>query len=165
MKSPQTLHPLQQLRSLLARLSARERRILLIGSILLALTLLWLLYDWQSRSRQQLDVALPRTEAQLARMQTEAAELARLRNLPAPPISDLPQLLGSVQSSATARGFALLVRSDGNQLIAQGKGIAFDSFIPWLADTQRNNGLRVVYLDVSQGSGGVTVEVRLMPAA
>ncbi|MDB5814273.1 MAG: hypothetical protein JWN23_1390 [Rhodocyclales bacterium] len=152
-----------QAREALTRLNARERWMLLVGTALIVLTLVWLLYAWQAATHRQLDAAIPRAAAQLARMQSESAELARLRGLPPPAAANLAQLVGTLQGSAAARGLALSVRNDGNQLIVSGKGINFDSWVQWLAETQRDSAMRLTYLDVAQTPGGPQLEARLAP--
>jgi type II secretory pathway component PulM len=152
-----------QLDEALSRLNARERNMLLGGALLIVLTLLWLLFGWQAKTRRELDVAIPRASAQLARMQSESAELARLRGLSPPPAANLAQLTTTLGSSAAARGLTLNVRNDGNQLVISGKGVSFDSWTTWLADTQRSNAIRLTYLDVAQTPSGQQLEARLAP--
>jgi type II secretory pathway component PulM len=152
-----------QIREALARLNARERNMLVIGSALVGLTLLWLLFGWQAKTGHELDSAIPRAGAQLARMQTESAELARLRGLPTPEAANLTPLVNTLTESAAARGLTLTVRNDGNQLVVSGKGISFDKWTQWLAETQRSNAVRLAYLDVTQTPGGQQIEARLAP--
>ena len=152
-----------RLRETWSRLNARERRILQVGGVLLLLAIMYSLYDWQAKLHKQLDVSIPRATAQLAVMQGEAAELARLRGLPAAEATDLTQLATSLQSGATARNLAMTVRSDGNQLVATGKAINFDLWVQWLAEAQRNTKVHLNYLDILQAPGGPTLEARLMP--
>jgi type II secretory pathway component PulM len=152
-----------QIREALARLNARERNMLVIGSALICLTLLWLLFGWQASTNKELDTAIPRAGAQLARMQTESAELARLRGLPTPEAANLSHLVSILVDSAAARGLTLTVRNDGNQLVVSGKGISFDKWTTWLAETQRINAVRLAYLDVTQTPGGQQIEARLAP--
>jgi type II secretory pathway component PulM len=152
-----------QIRETLTRLNARERNMLVIGSALISLTLLWLLFGWQASTNRELDTAIPRAGAQLARMQTESAELARLRGLPTPEAANLAHLVSTLVESAAARGLTLTVRNDGNQLVVSGKGISFDKWTTWLAETQRINAVRLAYLDVTQTPGGQQIEARLAP--
>ena len=152
-----------RIRETLARLNNRERGMLIAGSSLIVLTLLWLLYGWQAKTHHDLDAALPRASAQFARMQSESAELARLRGLAAPTAANLAQLTTTLANTATAHGLALNVRSDGNQLIVSGKGINFDNWTQWLAETQRSSPIRLTYIDVIQAPGGPQIEARLAP--
>lgn len=153
-----------QTRETLGRLNARERTILIVGTILISVTLLWLLYSWQANTQRELDVAIPRATAQFARVQSEAAELARLRGLPPPAaVPNLTQLATTLTGTANARGLTLTIRNDGNQLVLSGKGINFDSLAPWLAEIQRDSAIRLTYLDVIQGPGGPQLETRLAP--
>ncbi len=152
-----------QIQDALNALSERERHILIGGAALVALTLLWLLYGWQATTRRQLDLAVPRANAQLARMQSESAELARLRGLATPAAANLVQLAATLGNSATARGLNLSVRNDGNQLVISGKGVNFDNWVQWLAETQRANAIRLTYIDVTQAAGGAQLEARLAP--
>jgi type II secretory pathway component PulM len=145
------------------RLNTRERGILMAGSALIVLTLLWLLYGWQASTHHDLDTALPRASAQFARMQSESAELARLRGLPPPAAANLAQLATSLAGTATARGLTLSVRNDGNQLVVSGKGVNFDNWTQWLAETQRSSAIRLTYVDVTQTPGGPQLEARLAP--
>ncbi|MEC5388147.1 type II secretion system protein GspM [Uliginosibacterium sp. H3] len=153
----------EQIREALSRLNARERNMLVMGSALIGLTLLWLLFGWQAKAHRELDVAVPRAAAQLARMQVESAELARLRSLPTPPAANLAQLVSVLTDTAAGRGLALTVRNDGNQLVVSGKGLNFDNWTQWLAETQRSNSVRLTYLDVAQAPGGPQIEARLSP--
>jgi type II secretory pathway component PulM len=152
-----------QTRDALTALNARERRILVGGALLVALTLVWLLYSWQAGMRHQLDTSVPRASAQLARMQSESAELARLHSVQPPAPADLAQLAGTLTSSSAAHGLSLNVRNDGNQLVVSGKGVNFDSWVQWLAETQHTNAIRLTYIDVTQASGGAQLEARLAP--
>jgi type II secretory pathway component PulM len=152
-----------QIRDALAALNTRERRILIGGVLLVALTLVWLLYSWQADTRHQLDTAVPRATAQLARMQSESAELARLHSVQPPAPADLAQLAGTLTSSSAAHGLSLSVRNDGNQLVVSGKGVNFDNWVQWLAETQRASAIRLTYLDVTQAAGGAQLEARLTP--
>lgn len=144
-------------------LNVREQRMLLIGAALVTVTLLWLLYGWQAQQRKELDVALPKATAQFARMQSEAAELARLRSLPVPAAADLAHLVTTLQTTAAGRSLVVTVRNDGNQLVVSGKGLNFDRWTEWLADTQRSNAVRISYLDAQQSADGTQVEARLVP--
>jgi hypothetical protein len=57
----------------------------------------------------------------------------------------------------------LSVRNDGNQLVVSGKGINFDNWTQWLAETQRSSAIRMTYLDVAQAPDGPQIEARLVP--
>lgn len=161
--SPALMRISEQIRDALTRMNARERGILIVGSILVALTLLWTLYGWQAKTQRELDLALPRATAQLARMQSESAELARLRGLPPPAPANLTQLTTTLTGSAAAVGLALNIRNDGSQLVISSKGVNFDKWVPWLAEAQRGSAIRLTYLDVTQAPGGPQLEARLAP--
>lgn len=155
---------MNKLREWYAGLGQRERRVFAGLGILLALTLLWLLWDWQASTNQRLATSLPRARNQLARMQAEAAEIARLRSLPQTAAPDLAQTANALQVSATGHGLTLSVKSDGNQILASGKGVSFDNWVQWLGDAQRNSGVRLVWLDVVQTPAGPGIEAHLQPA-
>lgn len=154
---------MKQLRERLELMSVRERRIIYFGLIAILLTFVWLLHDWQAATHKRLDKALPRLEAQLAAMQAEAAEIARLRSLPPLVASDLNQAAAALQASATARGLTATARSDGNQILFSGKPLDFDLWTQWLGEALRTSGLRLSYLDATQSPTGLAIEARFAP--
>lgn len=144
-----------------AQRSARERRVLLLGGILLALLLLaqWL---WSAHhGRRALRERLPQQAQQLAEIKAAAQEWQRLAALPRRP----PPLLGEAARRQLAGGAqALGLTADwreGGRLALRGR-CAFDDWLRWLETVRRDHGLIVTQAQVGKLAPGiVTVDAVL----
>jgi type II secretory pathway component PulM len=142
--------------------NSRERRLLTLGAVVLGLGLLLMLADWLHQERQRLDLALPRLEAQLLRMQEDASEIARLRQLPpahAGARSTQAQV-DAVSAGARSRGLSLAIQPAGDRVQLRGQ-VAFDALSTWLASLHRDQGLQVLSADIRSEGPLVVVDILL----
>jgi general secretion pathway protein M len=119
--------------------SPRDRVIIVVlAAVVGAALYLWLVQS-AYRARAQLGTSLTALRAQAVRLNQDAAELERVRALPAPPASktDLRTL---VQARAEAAGLArALVRidaPDANQVQVVFGAVAFADWLAWVASLQ-----------------------------
>ena len=146
------LSPLARLTQAWQAISPRERRLVLIAGLVVLIGLVVSLLDWSRSERGRLARSLPRAEAQLEQVQEAATELTRLRGQAAPQRAAGPALLDAAQASAKSRGLGLALQATGDGLQIKGQA-SLDAFVDWLAELQRDQGLRVQRLEV-QGQGG-----------
>lgn len=102
--------------------SPRERRLVRLAAAVVALALIASGLDWGLRERTRLSRAVPAAEAALARMQFEAAEITRLKNLPAPPQPTPAAVLAALKAAAQTRNLALQLETVPEGLRLQGTG-------------------------------------------
>lgn len=161
------MHPLlSRLTELWNGLEARERRLLRIGAVLLALVLLYtgLLVPIQVELRR-LRSAVPEARHQLAEMRAQAAAVQPLRGRQARPPAP-GTLVPIVEQSASARGLRASItrlEPDGsNGLRLAVEAIPFNGLLAWLADLQNEHALLVesVQLDAAT-AGAVSGRVNL----
>lgn len=157
---------LNRARTLLARhwqaRTARERRLLTLTALVLGLLALLMLADWLHVERKRLDRALPKREAQLARMQEDASEMARLRQSP-PTGSSSPSVatqVDAVSAAARSRGLNLTIQPAGDKVQLSGQ-VAFDALAAWLASLHRDQGLQVHSADLRSEGEAVVVDILL----
>lgn len=144
-------------------LAPRERMMVAAMAAVLGVALLWSLSDWIKLERKRLAKALPTAQARLAAMRDDAAEVQRLQRAQARPAAPAASLADPLQASARSRGLTLEVRVDGSGLRATGGG-SFDAFVEWLAEVQRDHGMRVTRLTTSRAASGTSIDVELQPA-
>jgi general secretion pathway protein M len=145
-------------------LAARERRLVLTGGAILALTLLWLLV-WLPLHQEvkRLRAAVPEAQAQIAHMRAQAASIQPLRGragtAPAPGM-----LVSVVDQSATGRGLRKQLsrlEADGNGVQIQAEAVSFNSLIAWLSELREGHALVVDNLSLDAHSVAGTVNARL----
>ncbi|MCX7142767.1 MAG: type II secretion system protein GspM [Proteobacteria bacterium] len=119
--------------------SPRDRVIIIVLAVVVGAALYLWLAQSAYRARTQLGNSLTALRAQAVRLNQDAAELERVRALPAPPASktDLRTL---VQARAEAAGLArALVRidaPDANQVQVVFGAVAFADWLAWIASLQ-----------------------------
>ena len=125
---------------------ARERSALTAGlmvlAVMLVVTLVWLPLE---RTRLRLATELPRLRASLAALERDAAQVKRLRALPATAPSNPSPLAPLIAANAWARelpGVQLTV-PDEKHVRLSGENIGFGALLDWLATAQAAHGLRV----------------------
>ena len=142
--------------------SASERRMLLLGSLLVGALAFGLSSYAVKQEQDRLRRAIPLANAALQRMQDEATEADRLRaQTPVTP----PQgqaLIGTLTASIRSHGLDLALTTEGaDRFRVQGR-VGFDQAVAWLAAVQRDYQLRVTTLAVTRQEGGVKLDAVLM---
>ena len=140
----------------------RERRILSIGAVCVALALVWSLFAWTQKESRRLALALPAAQAQLKAMQEDAAELVRLRARTAAAAPDASRWQENLSNAAQGLGLQLDIKGDPAGLAVSGSGVPFDAFTQWLAAAHAE-GLRPATMEVLAEGTGVKVTARLAP--
>lgn len=154
---------LSSLEGMLATRTPRERRLIALATAVVAFGAALWLADWSGRERERLAYQLPHAQAQLATMQTDAAELAQLVRLPAPAPVPLATLAQSAAAAAASRGLALDIAADGSGLLVSGSG-GFDALVDWLASVHAQQRLRVSRIALQVADGAVRLDAVLTPA-
>jgi general secretion pathway protein M len=119
--------------------SPRDRMVMVVVAALVGAALyLWLVQS-AYRARAQLVTSLTVLRAQAAKLELDAAELARVRALPAPSAAQT-DLRTLVQARAATAGLArALVRIDApeaNQVLVVFGAVAFGDWLAWVASLQ-----------------------------
>lgn len=142
----------------------RERRLLALATVVVAIAAMWGLRDWSVRERTRLAAGLPLAEARLKAMEAASAEYARLAALQ-PPAAPAPEALpAALTAAAGGRGLSLEVRAEpGGQVAVRGT-VAFDAWVDWLAAVQADYRLRLVKATVGREGTRVKVEATLVSA-
>lgn len=157
--------PIAQLAQRWQAISPREQRLVLIATTVVAIGAAVSLLDWSRAEGQRLARRLPRAEASLNQVQEAATEISRLRTAPQAARPDGPALLAAVQASAKSRGLAIGVQGGGEGLHIKGEA-RFDELVAWLAALQKDQGLRVLRMEIQrQGSLASVDAVLASPAA
>ncbi len=130
---------IRQFRQLWQARAPHERlAIMLLASIFALLLYLWLLQS-AGNARRQLTSSLSSLQAQSGRLDRDAAELQRLRALPAAPPAQ-GDLRSLVQAQAGATGLSRALQridgSDANQVQVVFGAVAFSDWLAWVAKLQ-----------------------------
>ena len=140
-------------------LSARDRRMLVVGGIFLAVVAVWLLGlqpAW--KGRQQLARELPALRGELAQMDQLVAE-ARLAATSNRPVAEsAAQLKARIEQSLVEAGLAgslAQLEASGDIIEARFRQAAFDKWLYWLDGTVRDTRVRIVDLSLTRESAGV----------
>jgi len=158
---------LNPLRDAWGKLAPGERRLTMIGGVLVGVTLLYVLL-WLPVQKElaRLRVSVPEERAQLQRMRAQAASIKPLRARsgakPAP-----GTLLPVIEQTATARGmrgFVSRLEADGGtgvQLTLE--AAPFNSLLSWLADLQDSHSLHIenASMDAHTAPGTVNAKLKL----
>ena len=135
----------------IGQMSSRERKVLFIGGVFLALSLLYALL-WQPgmQSRERLSVALPKLRAQLEDMKLQKKEVEALRKAlgAAPPGADLRALLRASAERSAIRGAVERIEWRGEQVLVVASSVDFDPWLEWVRGLQRELGVRVVGAEI-----------------
>ena len=142
----------------------RERQMLAAMFVVLVVAALWALWDFSRSERVRLSRALPAAQATLGSMRDAAAELQRLRRQPLK-VPPAPQALAEVlQTGASARGLGLKVRAEAGGVAVSGSA-DFDGCLNWLAEAQRDYGLKVQKFGASRVGTSAQIEMLLLPGS
>lgn len=155
--------PFSNVAGLLAARAPRERRLIALAVAVVSIAAAISVAEWSWHERARLAQQLPQTQAQLAKMQHDAAELARLARLPVPTPVPIASLAQSAIAAAASRGLALDIEAAGNGLTVSGSG-GFDAVIDWLASVHAQQRLRVSRITMQVVDGGVQLHAVLTPA-
>jgi general secretion pathway protein M len=156
------------LRSFWSERAPRERAWLAVGGLVVAAALIYLLLiepAWQGT--RKLERSLPATRAQSAEL---AALLAQARELRERPQSALPaagDARAALEASLKRAGLKparLTVGAEGDLQLAFAK-VDYASWSRWLAEAERENGLRVLAVNATAvpPAGAADIELTLRP--
>ncbi|HJW81707.1 MAG TPA: type II secretion system protein M [Acidiferrobacterales bacterium] len=156
---------LNPLREQWNKLAPGERRLAMIGGVVVGATLLYVLL-WLPIQKEltRLRVSVPEERAQLQRMRAQAASIKPLRARsgakPAP-----GTLLSVIEQSASARGlrsFVTRMEADGgNGVQLTLDAVPFNSLLSWLADLQDSHSLLIESTSMDAHSAPGTVNAKL----
>ena len=135
-------------RSQFARLSARERKFVLIGGALALAALGYgLIYEPIQRDLGRLRQALPAERARLETMRMQAQEIKRRRAenpVERAAVKDVPSVVERAASTNALSGKIARIAPEGaNAIRVSIESAPFDSIVAWLAELNREHGLRV----------------------
>lgn len=140
----------------------RERRLLGIATLLVALLAVFLLFGYMQAERQRLQRALPLAEARLVSLQAQADEHARLRGHPTPTRLNGLALHDALRASARKRGVLLDIQSGEGELMVKGQGKAGAS-LAWLAEITHGHALRPIRLELDRDHFSATLVQATIP--
>jgi general secretion pathway protein M len=147
----------------LAARAPRERRLIALAATVVSIAAVISVAEWSGHERARVAQQLPQSQARLAKMQQDAAELAQLARLPAPTPVPVATLAQSAGAAAASRGLALEIAADGSGLAVSGNG-SFDALIDWLASIHAQQRLRVSRITMRVVDDGVELHAVLTPA-
>lgn len=133
-------------------LAPRERLIVGGGAVVVTILLLYALF-WAplQRDLERLRTEVPRAEQQLQWMRTQVSRVKQLRAA-APAAVQGQGLLSFVEQSAQAyniRGNIKRVEPEGSQAVRLViDGVAFNGLVEWLANLQKQGGIRIESADL-----------------
>lgn len=156
--------PIAQLAQRWQAISPREQRLVLIAATVVAIGAAVSLLDWSRAEGQRLARRLPRAEASLNQVQEAATEISRLRAATPATRPDGPALLAAVQASAKSRDLAIGVQGGGEGLHIKGQA-GFNELIAWLAALQKDQGLRVLRMEIQRQGSLASVDAVLASPA
>lgn len=154
-----------------ARRSARERRILAGGGILVALLLG---YGWLWRPVQadlvRMEEQLPRLRAQAQQIEAIGTELAKLRTRPPAGVVAPSQLSPTLSRSAADAGLlhgSFIVEPGEQRVKARFDRVGFNAWAAWVDQLHRSHRLVLVAarIDALPAQGLVRIECEFSPAA
>jgi type II secretory pathway component PulM len=146
-----------RLRAFYTAQTPRERMLIAfaIGVILFSLGFLAVEWTWQEHRR--LAQALPQAQAQLERMQQEAAEFMRLKNQPSAQGVNTIALQEALHLASQARGLKLRFVTTPQGLQVEGQALAAP-FLEFLGQIHAQWGLFPVELDVRATPSGLQIK-------
>jgi len=156
-----------RLRDAWSALSARERQLVMLGSLLLGIVVLWLLIVLPlDREVRRLRSATPEAQAQLAKMRTQSATLQPLRGRArsAPAAGTAVSVIDQSASSLGIRKQISKLESDGAKGVQiAAEAVSFNSLVAWLNDLRDAYGFQVdsAQIDAHTTPGTVNARIRL----
>ncbi len=158
-----------RLRALWAGLAQRDRRILVLGALVLGLVLIWALV-WEPLGAAR-DAARLRVAASSNDLATVRAVAPRLRDLIArdggqPGQRDGRSLLALADASARGAGVGeALLRIEpvsGGQVRVYFEAASFDALVQWLDELETRQGVTSTELNVNRAAGVGRVDARVL---
>lgn len=143
--------PAERCRMLVQGLAPRERRALLGTLVLILAAALLLGVEHLLAERTRLERRLPQLAASLARLEIDAAELARLRAAPRKPAMADTAIL---TASARAYGLDADIGTDGSGGFRLGGQADLAALLRWLGELHAEYGLRVMEMTFDGTAGG-----------
>jgi len=144
--------------------SPRERAILAAGGAVLAVLLLFV-FAWLplERSRARLAAEVPRLAASVATMEGQAAEVVRVRSLPATPSSAATPSAAIATALGTRLPGVQASAVDEKRVRLTGSDVAYGALLETIASAQGAYGMRVdsARIDALPAAGRVRVELLL----
>ena len=137
-------------------LGARERGLIVVGTVLVMMLLSYVL-AWEPlrNSDRRLRQNVAERRADLAWMRQAAEEIKRLGGAGAArPVADNRSLLTLVDQTARAAGLGAALKrvapQGDDKLSAQLDGAEFDKLIPWLSGLERDQAIAIISLNVDR---------------
>ena len=148
-----------------ANLQARERLIVAVGGIALALILFYLIV-WSplQSSVMRLNAVVPQDRMKLAQMRAQAQEITQLQGHGGTGVAHTDNLLSTLEQTATSRGLRQAItrmEPEGNNgaRVAMDE-VSFNNLVSWLADLQ-TQGIRIEDAAVQKKTTAGMVSARL----
>lgn len=149
-------------------LGARERGLIVVGTVLVMMLLSYVL-AWEPlrNSDRRLRQSVAERRADLAWMRQAAEEIKRLGGAEAArPVADNRSLLTLVDQTARAAGLGAALKrvapQGDDKLSAQLDGAEFDKLIPWLSALERDQAIAIISLNVDRTDAPALVNARIV---
>ena len=148
-----------KLRARWRALAPRERRLLSVAGTLLGLLLLWLLAVQPAwRTLREAPIEIDRLEAQLQRMQRQAAEVRELRATPPVPAA---QSVEALRAATQRLGERAKLSLAGDRATVTLSGIEGEKLRDWLAEVRAGARARPVEVQLTRAGQGFNGNVVL----
>ena len=156
---------LNPLRDQWNKLATSERRLMMIGGVVVSVTLLYMMM-WLPVQKEltRLRVSVPEERAQLQRMRVQAASIQplRARSGTRPAAGTLVSVIEQSATTRGMRGFVTRMETDGgNGVQLTLDAVPFNSLLSWLADLQDSHSLLVESTSMDSHTAPGTVNAKL----
>ncbi|OLQ86074.1 general secretion pathway protein GspM [Vibrio panuliri] len=143
------------------RITPRERRLVLVGSVVLGFGVLyWGIYQPVAQRAEQAQLALNSEKQLLSWVQDKADQIIELRGSGAKAISPLP-LNQAIPSSARRFNVEMVrVQPRGNEMQVWVQPLPFNQLVSWIEYMQTHHGIEVLFLDIDKSNRAGVVEVK-----
>lgn len=144
-------------------LAPRERLMLSVGGVLLGIVLLYsLLWAPLQRDLNRLRAEVPRGQQQLQWMRSQAGRVQQLRAA-APAVAQGGSLMSFVEQSSKAYNIRANIQPEGQNAVRVGvDGVGFNSLAEWLANLQKQGGVRIENATLEPQPTSGVVNARLL---
>ena len=150
-------------------LAERDRRMLGIGAVVVALMLFWALwFDPLQATRRNLVDSVAQAEADLVYMQAASQQLATLQSGGSASVFDRGGRSLLALADASAREAKLANALKRVEPVSEGRvavwleGASFDATAGWLEQLQQRYGIRTEEFSLSRGAGTGLVDARVV---
>ncbi|GAK86867.1 general secretion pathway protein M [Vibrio ponticus] len=143
------------------RITPREQRLVMIGSLVLVFGVLyWGIYQPITQRAEQAQLNLSSEKQLLGWVSDQADKIVELRGNGAKAISPLP--LNQAISSSARRFDVEMVRVQprGDEMQVWVQPLPFNQLISWVEYMQANHAIEVLFLDIDKSSQAGMVEVK-----